>query len=184
MYTANVVDAGLFHVLGKPPTEPFDELRAAVDDADAALRLPATMYEELGGDPTRDDGPSGSEYVDPGVREGWIDVTDPVPGDENDDYADADTPAAEARHVARAYIARQSRHPTLNEWNDTALVGEAVRLFEHNERIRVIVHTNDRKLSDATVRVPPEYGYYDVRAELYDPNEAKDSFPVSDQFDW
>lgn len=184
IYTANVVDAGLFHILGKPPSESFDKLRAAVEGADATLRLPPVMYEELGGDPAADGGPAGSEYVDPGIREGWIGVTDPVPGEEQNGYADADDTAAEARHVARAYMARQSRHSTLNEWNDTALVGETVRLFEQNERIRVIVHTNDRKLADATLRIPPEYGYYDVRVELYDPNDAKRSFPVADQFRW
>lgn len=111
-------------------------------------------------------------------------MTDSVPGDESNSYNSADTTAAEARHTARAYMAQQSRHSTLNEWNDTTLVGETVRLFEENEQIRVIVHTNDRKLANAAARVPPEYGYHDVRVELYDPSHTKCSFPVAAQFRW
>lgn len=183
-YTANLVDAGLFHILGKTPNDGFSALRSAVETADTTLRLPPTMYEEVGGDPTAERYPSGSPYVDDGIADGWICITDPVPGIETDSYADAESPAAEARHVAREYMASQSRHSTLNEWNDTALVGAAVRLFEQNERMRVIVHTNDRKLAAAALRIPPEYGYYDVRAELYDPSEVRDLFPVPDRFSW
>jgi hypothetical protein len=183
-YTANLVDAGLFHILGKTPNSGFSALRAAVDEAGTVLRLPPTMYEEVGGDPTADRYPSGSPYVDAGISEDWIGVTDPVPGVEEDSYPDAETPAAESRHVARAYIAEKSKHSTANEWNDTVLVGAAVRLFERNERMRVIVHTNDRKLARAALRVPPEYGYYDIRVELYDPSEVADTFPVAGRFLW
>lgn len=183
-YTANLVDAGLFHILGKTPNDGFSALEFAVETVDTTLRLPPTMYEEIGGDPTEDEYPSGSAYVDDGVAEGWIEVTDSVPGSEEGNYAEAESIPAEARHVAREYIASKSRHSTLNEWNDTVLVGAAVRLFEQNQRMRVIVHTNDKKLAAATLRVPPEYGYYDIRAELYDPSEVRDQFPVPDRVQW
>lgn len=181
MYTANI---GPFRAVGKPPNNAYSDLRAAVT-VDTTLYVPSTMYEELGGTPGADTYPSGSEYVDEAIRNDWVRVVDPVPGSFDDDYADAVTVVEQARHDAHHVIAQMTNHPkTVNEWNDTAIVGVAVRFFERNEQIRVIVHTTDRALQKAVQVVVPHYGYYDVKARYYPPKTVKDLFPVKENFVW
>jgi hypothetical protein len=185
MYTANIVDTGPFRAVGKPPNDSYSNLKAAVTTVDATLSVPSTMYEELGGTLGADTYPSGSEYVDDAIRNGWVRVAEPVLGDFDDDYADAATVVEQARHDAHHVIAAMTNHPkTVNEWNDTAIVGVAVRLFERNEQIRVIVHTTDQALQKAVQVVVPHYGYYDVKTRYYPPKTMKDRFPVAENFTW
>lgn len=184
MYTANVVDTGPIRAVGKPPGEPFSDLKTGVTAADATLHLPARIYAELGGNPDAAV-PSGSEYVDGAVRDDWVTVSDPLPGRFDDGYDDAGSVVERARHDAHRVIARTTNHPkTVNEWDDTAIVGLAMRLFERNERIRVIVHTTDRPLAKAVRVVVPNYGYYDVKTRYYPPQTAKERFPVAANFTW
>jgi hypothetical protein len=79
MRVVNVVDAGVFRGIGNPPNEEYDTLREIVTgEQDTEIRLPRPIYGELGGDPGAESYPSGSEYVDTGVREGWISIADPI----------------------------------------------------------------------------------------------------------
>lgn len=184
MYTANIVDTGPFRAIGRPPNEAYNRLKAAVATSGATLTIAPTMYAELGGDPAADTVPSGSEYVDDAIRDGWVTVADPVPGSIDDDPAD-DEVVERARHDAHHVIATTTNHPkTVNEWADTALVGVAVRLFERNKEIRVIVHTTDRGLAKAVQVVVPHYGYYGVKVRYYPPRIVKEQFPVAETFTW
>lgn len=183
-YTANLVDTGIFRAIGKPPNEQYDKLRAAVASADTRLHIPATIYEELGGDTTADAFPSGSEYVDEAIRDGWVIVADQLPGSFADDE-DITSPVERSRHDAHRVIANVTNHPkTVNQWDDTALVGLAVRLFEQNERIRVLVHTTDRALSKAVRVVVPQYGYYEVKCRYYPPQTVKDQIGLETNLAW
>jgi len=185
MFTANLVDTGLFRAIGTPSAPAYTALERVVVDAETTLQIPATMYAELGGTIQSDTAPSGSKYVDAAIRDGWVTVADPLSGNSDASYDTATTPVERARHDAHHVIAHTTNHPsTVNVWDDTALVGLAVRLFEHNEQIRVIVHTTDRPLATATQVVVPEYGYYDVRPRYYPPQTVKDYFPRTANFTW
>lgn len=185
MYTANIVDTGPFRAVGRPPNDAYSRLKDAVVTSDVTLTLAPTMYAELGGDPTATTYPSGSKYVDEAIRDGWVHITEPVPGNIDDDPADVESVVEQARHDAHHVIAATTNHPqTANEWDDTALVGVALRLFERNERIRVIVHTTDRGLAKAIQVVVPHYGYHDVQARYYPPKDVKERFPVAENFTW
>jgi hypothetical protein len=185
MYVANIVDTGPFRAVGKPPSESYAALKRAVTTAEAVLRLPPTIYRELGGTITETEAPSGSEYVDDAIREGWVAVAESLPGEFSDDRSDATGTVERARHDAHHVIAQTANHPkTVNEWADTALVGLAVRLFERNEQIRVILHTTDRPLEKAARVVVPEYGYHDIKTRWYPPKSVKEHFPKATSFRW
>lgn len=185
MYTANIVDTGPFRAIGRPPNEAYDRLEDAVITSGSTLMIAPTMYAELGGGPTAARYPSGSKYVDDAIRDGWVRIADPVPGSIPDEPAEPDGVIEQARDDAHHVIAATTNHPeTVNEWDDTALVGLAVRLFERNERIRVIVHTTDRGLAKAVQAVVPHYGYYDVKVQYYPPKNVKDRFPIAANFTW
>lgn len=184
-YTANLVDTGVFRAIGKPPNVHYDALKDAVTTADATLHLPATIYEELGGSSETDEFPAGSDYVDDAIREGWITVAEPLPGARTDDYEDVTAPVERSRHDAHQVIANLTNHPkTVNQWDDTALVGLAVRLFEQNERIRIIVHTTDQALSKAVRVVVPHYGYYEIKSRYYPPQSVQDRIMMREKFTW
>lgn len=184
-YTANLVDTGVFRALGKPPNKHYDNLKTAVTSVGATLHIPATMYRELGGDIAGEEFPSGSEYVDHAIRDGWITVADRLPGNRTDEYEDLDSSVEKSRHDGHQVIARLTNHPqTVNQWDDTALIGLAVRLFEQNERIRILVHTTDYALAKAVRVVVPEYGYYDTKTRYYPPRTVKEQFPEKTSFSW
>jgi hypothetical protein len=185
MYTANIVDTGLFRAIGKPPTESYETLRAVVTTAEATLHIPSVIYEELGGEPAAETPPSGSDYVDRAIDDGWVTVANPVSGTFADAFVDAGSPVERARHDAHQVIATLTNHPqTVNQWDDTAIAGLTVRLFEQNQQLRIIVHTTDKALATAVRAVVPQYGYYDIKTRYYPPRTAKDRFPVADNFTW
>jgi len=65
------------------------------------------------------------------------------------------------------------------------LVALAVQLFERNARIRVITHTADANLAEACTRIPPEFGYYDIKSRYYNPPQtAKTEFPTVENLSW
>jgi len=53
MKPAVIIDAGIIMGTGKPRNNQhaYRQIRRAVESEDQTLYLPATMYEELGGDP-------------------------------------------------------------------------------------------------------------------------------------
>lgn len=144
---------GVFRAIGKPPNEDFDHLRTVVtSESGAEIRLAAPIYAELGGNPGANQ-PSGSEYVDAGIREGWIGVADPL---------DETEPVVAAMRDARHVMESQVSHPgTAVFEEDLSLVGLTVQLFEQAETIHVNLFTTDDPLRVAASAVVQCYGYYD-----------------------
>ena len=84
-----------------------------------------------------------------------------------------------------AFSSNLCKYPETNNWQDAALVALAVRLFDANARIRVITHTADKNLAMACARLPPEFGYYEIKSRYYNPPQtAKAAFPTVDQLTW
>lgn len=182
MYTANIVDAVIFRSLGKSPNPHWQSLKQAVQQAETELWVPADIYRELtnyGVDPPV------NPYLDEGVENGWIRVATPLPGNRGDAFDAANNPSEKAQHLANNLLNRESKYPVTNNWRDASIVALAVRLFEHNTRIRVITHTADESLARACTRTAPEFGYYDIKSRYYNPPQtAKDTFPTSESLTW
>jgi hypothetical protein len=182
MYTANIVDTVIFRSLGKPPGPEWQSLRRAVKTAETELWVPAAIYRELTGSGTD---PPGNPYLDSGIEAGWIRVATPLPGSRRDAFESVADPASQARQLADDFLNRESKYPETNNWRDASLVALAVRLFERNARIRVITHTADELLAKACARLPPEFGYYDIRSRYYNPPQtAKTRFPIPETLTW
>lgn len=173
-FIANIVDTGIFWGLGKPPRDGFETLRSAVIEAGVTLYLPRPIYAELGGDPDADAYPSGSDYVDPGIEEGWITVADPI----------GDNPVVQ-RVVSNAshIIKEMAVHPkTTCVEEDTTIIALAAQKFVRNESIYVNIHTNDKAVAKAGVIALSEEGFYDVEVNFIPPQEAERCFSTSAQF--
>jgi hypothetical protein len=168
MGVVNVVDAGVFRGIGKPPNEEFDTLRGIVTgERDTEIQLPRPIYAELGGDPGAESYPSGSDYVDTGIREGWISVADPI---------DEESPVADARRDARHVMEAQVAHPGTAVFEaDLSLVGLVVQLFERAETIHVNLFTTDDPLRKAAVAVVQYYGYHDFDVYFAPPQTVADA---------
>lgn len=150
MYTANIVDAVIFRSLGKSPSQHWQSLKQAVKQAETELWVPAEIYQELtnyGVDPPV------NPYLDEGIKNGWIRVATPLPGNRGDTFDAADGPVGKAHHLTDELLNRESKYPVMNNWRDASIVALAVRLFEHNARIRIITHTADENLARACARV-------------------------------
>jgi hypothetical protein len=182
MYTANIVDAVIFRSLGKSPSQHWQSLKQAVKQAETELWVPAEIYQELtnyGVDPPV------NPYLDEGIKNGWIRVATPLPGNRGDTFDAADGPVEEVQHLADELLNRESKYPVTNNWRDASVVALAVRLFEHNTRMRIITHTADESLARACARVPPEFGYYDIESRYYNPPQtAKHKFPTVESLRW
>lgn len=182
MYTANIVDTVMFRSLGKQPNTYLQSLKRAVKAAETELWVPATIYRELA---DYGNGSPVNPYLDDAIGEGWVRVATPLPGDRSDDFDAVDEPVAKARHLADAFLNQQSKYPETNNWRDASLVALAVKLFERNARIRVITHTADESLAKACARIPPEFGYYEIKSRYYNPPQtAKHDFPAVDSLTW
>ena len=58
-------------------------------------------------------------------------------------------------------------------------------MFEQNTRIRIITYTADANLAAACTRIPPEFGYYDIKSRYYNPPQpAKTEFPTVESLTW
>lgn len=55
MRTVYVADTGVFVRCGGPDRETYQRLRRAVRRADTSLRIPQSVYRELGGDPAAEE---------------------------------------------------------------------------------------------------------------------------------
>lgn len=75
------IDSGIIRGTGKPKNNrhTYRQIRRAVESENQTFYLPATMYEELGGVPSNI--PSGTDWVDPLIKQGWVDVAPAVSGD-------------------------------------------------------------------------------------------------------
>jgi hypothetical protein len=173
-YTKNIVDAGVFRGVGKPPNDKYNSLKNAVEAADSSLLLPRPIYQELGGNPSADTFPSGSDFVDDAIENGWVEIAEPI---------EDDLPISSAVEDAHTVVANQSNHPkTIRAEEDAAVIGLAMQLFERNESIYVITHTTDRPVAMAANIVLPEYGYYDIEANFAPPQEVDNKFTSAECF--
>jgi hypothetical protein len=183
VYTANIADTVMFRNLGKHPSTQLQSLERAVKEAGTEVWVPAAVYDELA-----DDGTAGSKanlYLDAAIEDGWLRVATPLPGDRADGFEASAGPVEQARYVADELLNQQSKYPETNNWTDATLVALAVRLFEENTRIRVITHTADANLAEACTRIPPEFGYYDIKSRYYNPPQtAKTEFPTVEALTW
>lgn len=183
MYTANIADTVLFRAIGKDPNPHLRRLKRAVEAADTELWVPAVVYHEL-----VDTGHTDSRvnpYLDTAIKEGWLRVATPLPGSRGDGFDEGGDPVRNARVVADEWLTQRSTYPETNNWRDAALVALAVRLFEENARIRVLTHTADKSLAEACARIPPEFGYYEIRSRYYNPpRTAQTEFPTVDSLTW
>ena len=183
MYTANIADTVMFRNLGKHPSPRLQSLKSAVEEAGTEIWVPAAVYHELA-DTGSADSPT-NPYLDRAIEEGWLRVATPLPGDRTKGFDRSAGPVEKARFVADEFLNQQSKYPETNNWRDASLVALAVRLFDVNARIRVITHTADENLATACARIPPEFGYYDIKSRYYNPPQtAKAEFPTVDQLTW
>ena len=183
MYTANIADTVMFRNLGKEPSTHLQTLKQAVEDADTEMWVPAAVYHELS-DTSGKNSPT-NPYLDTAIEEGWLRVATPLPGDRGDGFDQSAGAVEKARTVADDFLNRQSKYPETNNWQDAAIVALAVRLFNENTRIRVITHTADKNLAKACARIPPEFGYYEIKSRYYNPPQtAKVEFPTVDSLTW
>jgi len=74
---------------------PTDSVGSGERESEAVL--PATMYEELGGDPPKI--LSGSEWVDQLIEQGWVDVAPRVSGDSSASFSSPTTRRKKLRHA-------------------------------------------------------------------------------------
>ena len=183
MYTANIVDTVMFRNLGKYPSPHLQSLKRAVKKAGTEIWVPSTVYHELANYETVD--PPVNPYLDEAIEEGWVRVATPLPSNRRDAFDSVEDPVAKARHLADEFLNQKSKYPVTNNWRDASLVALAVRLFEHNARIRVITHTADENLAETCARIPPEFGYYEIESRYYNPPQtAKHEFPTTNSLTW
>lgn len=183
MYTANITDTVIFRNLGKYPNPHIQNLKSAVEKAGTEVWVPAAVYHGLS-----DIGSASSPvnpYLDRAIEEGWLRVAPSLPGDHAEGFDSNAKTAEKARFAADEFLNHQSKYPETNNWQDAALVALTVRLFNANARVRVITHTADENLARACARIPPEFGYYDIKSRYYNPPQtAKDKFPTASQLTW
>ena len=106
------------------------------------------MYEELGGDPPKV--PSGSEWVDPLIEQGWVDVTPKVSGDPSASFSSPTTRRGKLRHAVDHAILRE-KSGEKSEWEDTALAGLADRVLSNAQAAQVTIHTTDRPAQKGSI---------------------------------
>lgn len=182
MYTANIVDAVIFRSLGKSPNPLLDSLQTAVEQADTELWVPASIYRELTDYGTV---PAVNPYLDAGVVDGWIRIALPLTANRDEQFESVADPVTQAQHLTDDFLNQRSKYPVTNNWRDASIVALAVRLFEQNARIRVITHTADEGLAQACARIPPEFGYYEIKSRYYNPpHTARDTFPTVESLTW
>lgn len=175
MHVVNIADTGIFWAIGKPPNPHYRTLREILAaDSQQTLQLPRPIYEELGGDLSADAFPSGSEYVDQGIREGWIEIADPL---------SETAPVSDAVRDARKVMDAEIAHPkTAVLEPDLSLIGLAVQLFDRAESIHVNLFTTDKPLQKAAVIVIQHYGYYDVDVYFAPPQAVTSDLLQQDHF--
>ncbi len=178
-----IIDTGIIRGTGKPNQNrhTYRQIRQAVESENQTLYLPATMYEELGGVPSQI--PSGSEWVDPLLKQGWVDVAPKVSGDPDASFSSPTTQRGKLRHAVEAAIL-QEKTGSGREWEDTALAGLADRVLSNAQAARVIIHTTDKPAQKAINRVFAAKWQGCVRTYFHHPHEPKTRFRDPKYFRW
>lgn len=115
MRTVYIADTGVFVRCGGPDKDKFQRLRRALQRAGVSLRVPRRVYEELGGDPTAEEYPSGDIPYPDAFEEGWVVVADEL------DYTNP--LVATVMDEARRFIATETdRNEDIIEKADTVHV--------------------------------------------------------------
>ncbi len=154
MRTAYIVDTGVFVRCGGPGNDKFERLRRAVQQAGVSLCIPQRVYEELGGDPTADEYPSGSIPYPDGFEEGWIIVADDL------DYTNP--LVSTMMDKTRRFIAdKTDREEDTIENADTALIGLAAQLLDTGQTDHVVLLTTDKPAGRAAETLFPQHGFSD-----------------------
>jgi len=152
MTTIYVADTGVFVRCGGPDNEKFRRLRRALQQADASLRIPQRVYEELGGDPAAEAYPSGNIPYPDGFEEGWIVVADEL------DYTNA--LVSTVMDDTRRFVANETgRDEDRIEKADTALVGLAAQLLDTGEADSVVLLTTDKPAGKAAETILGDHGF-------------------------
>jgi hypothetical protein len=152
MTTVYVADTGVFVRCGGPDNEKFQQLRRALQQADASLRIPQRVYEELGGDPVAEAYPSGNIPYPDGFEEGWIVVADEL------DYTNA--LVSTVMDDTRQFVANETdRDEDRIEKADTALAGLAAQLLDTGKADSVVLLTTDKPAGTAAERILAGHGF-------------------------
>lgn len=154
MTTVYIADTGVFVRCGGPDKDKFQRLRRALRQAGVSLRIPQRVYEELGGDPSAGEYPSGDIPYPDGFEEGWIVVADEL------DYTNP--LVSTVMDQARRFIANETgRDEDITEKADTALVGLAAQVLDTEEGDHVVLLTTDKPAGQAAETLLPQHGFSD-----------------------
>lgn len=152
MKTVYIADTGVFIRAGGPDNRKYQRLRNAVRGANVSLLIPRRVFDELGGDPSDREYPSGRIPWGDGIEEGWIVVADEL------DHTDPTV--SSVMDAARRFIANRSdRDEDDIEVTDTALVGLAAQLLESGEAASIVLLTTDKPAGSAAERILPAHGF-------------------------
>ena len=154
MTTAYIADTGVFVRCGGPDNEKFQRLRHALREAGVSLLIPQRVYEEIGGDSTATEYPSGNVPYGDGFEEGWLTVADEL------DYTES--VVSTVMDAARRFIATETdRDEDLIEKADTALLGLAVQVLASGQADHVVLLTTDKPAGRAAETLLPNHGFDD-----------------------
>jgi len=178
-----IIDSGIIMGTGKPRNNQhaYRQIRRVVESKGQTLYLPATMYEELGGDPPAI--LSGSDWADPLIKQGWVDVAPAVSGDPEASYSSPTSQRGKLRHAVEHAIL-QEKKGSGREWEDTALAGLADRVLSNAQAARVIIHTTDEPAQKGINRVLAAKWPGHVRTSFHHPHEPKTRFRDPEYFRW
>lgn len=178
-----IIDSGIIRGTGKPKhnQRTYSQIQQAVESENQTLYLPATMYEELGGVPSQI--PSGSEWLDPLLKQGWIDIAPRVSGDPDASFSSPITRRGRLRHAVEHAIL-QAKSGSEREWEDTALAGLADRVLSNAQAAQVIIHTTDKPAQKGINWVLAAKWPEHVRTYFHHPHEPKTRFRDSGFFRW
>jgi len=173
MTATYLVDTGVFVRCGGPDNAKFQRLRRAIRQSGTELVIPQRVYEELGGDPTVEEYPSGDIPHPDGFEDGWI-----VVGDE---LAYTDPRVSTIMDDARRFIANETeRDEDTIEKADTALVALAAQLLETGEADRVVLLTTDKPAGRAAEHLLSERGFDDRIEYRYVSEEYLETITASE----
>ena len=148
MTTVYIADTGIFVKCGGPDNAKYQQLRRVVRQADVSLLIPQRVYEELGGDPSASEYPSGDLPYPDGIEEGWVVVADEL------DYTNPTV--ATVMDEARRFIANETDRPEDRiEKADTALLGLAVQLLDTGDASMIVLLTTDKPAGEAAETLLP-----------------------------
>ena len=173
MTTVYIADTGVFVRCGGPDNEKFQRLRRALRGAGVSLLIPQRVYEELGGDPTVTDYPSGDIPYTDGFEEGWLTVADEL------DYTESVVSAV--MDSARRLIATETgREEDLIEKADTALLGLAAQLLASGQANHIVLLTTDKPAGRAAETLLPNHGFDDQITYRYASVEFLETITAED----